>query len=206
MSEITITRDETKLASILEAAITVFAKHGVRGTDVQEIADAAGVGKGTVYRYFGSKQDLFWASHLEVMRRVEQSVDDAIIPGSSALETLRDMSMGYARLFRDDPRYIDMLAQQHAEFRFTEPESHRERHDRLMDRCVRIIQRGIESGEIRAVDPVTTVNALGGLVYGNILHGFYNYENVNQDNPNAILESVELALDLFLEGLKNLRE
>ena len=116
MPEITISRDETKLASILEAAITVFAKHGIRGADVQEIANAAGVGKGTVYRYFGSKQDLFWATNLEVMRRVEQCMDAAILPGASAIRTLRDMSMGYARLFRDDPRYLDMFAQQHAEF------------------------------------------------------------------------------------------
>ena len=205
MPELTASRDETKLASILEAAITAFAKHGIRGADVQEIADAAGVGKGTVYRYFGNKQDLFWETNLEVMRRVEEAMDDAIVPGSTAIETLRAMSMGYARLFSDDPRYLDMFAQQHAEFRFTEPEAHQRRHEELMDRCVRVVEQGIDAGEIRPVDALKVVNALGGLVYGNILHGFYCYEKANQDNRGAILESVELALDLFLEGLGNVR-
>ena len=75
-----------------------------------------------------------------------------------------------------------------------------------MDRCVRVVQRGIDSGEIRPIDPLKTVNALGGLVYGNILHGFYCYENMNREDPEAILELVELALDLFLQGLKNASE
>ncbi len=202
MPETTLVRDETKLAAILDAALSVFAEHGLRGADVQEIADAAGVGKGTVYRYFGNKQDLFWATTLEVIRRIECRVREAIVPGGSAIETLRKMSVGYARLFHDDRRYLELFAQQHAEFRFTEPDSHKARHEELMRCCVEVVEEGIDSGQLRRVDPVKTVNALGGLVYGNILHGFYCYENTNQHGREDILRTVELALDLFLEGLR----
>lgn len=45
--------------SILEAARQVFGNHGFYRTKIQDIADAAGIGKGTVYEYFASKQDLF---------------------------------------------------------------------------------------------------------------------------------------------------
>lgn len=205
MPDTTAVRDEVKTTAILEAALTAFAQHGLRGADVQEIADAAGVGKGTVYRYFGNKQDLFWATTLEVMRRIEDRVREAIVHGDGAIETLRKMSMGYARLFSEDRRYLELFAQQHAEFRFTEPDSHKARHDELTQRCVEVVEEGILSGEIRRVHPVKTVNALGGLVYGNVLHGFYCYENTNQDDRQGILDTVELALDLFLEGLRNPR-
>ena len=45
--------------NILEAARQVFGDHGFYQTKIQDIADEAGIGKGTVYEYFESKQDLF---------------------------------------------------------------------------------------------------------------------------------------------------
>ena len=48
--------DPDKRLAILEQAIHTFAEQGFRDADVQLIADRAGVGKGTVYRYFGNKK------------------------------------------------------------------------------------------------------------------------------------------------------
>ena len=48
-----------KMEQILKAAIKVFACKGFHHARVEEIANEAGVGKGTVYEYFKSKQDLF---------------------------------------------------------------------------------------------------------------------------------------------------
>jgi len=48
-----------KMEQILEAAIKVFACKGFHNAKIEEIANEAGIGKGTIYEYFGSKQDLF---------------------------------------------------------------------------------------------------------------------------------------------------
>jgi TetR/AcrR family transcriptional regulator len=55
------TRAELMRERILEAAEVVFAKHGLNGTRVREIADAAGVNIATLYIYFPGKQDLYEA-------------------------------------------------------------------------------------------------------------------------------------------------
>lgn len=47
-----------KRRQILDAALGMFAAKGFHGTAVPEVADAAGVGAGTLYRYFASKEDL----------------------------------------------------------------------------------------------------------------------------------------------------
>ena len=47
---------------ILEAAATLFAECGYSDADTQTLADRLGVGKGTIYRYFPSKQELFLAA------------------------------------------------------------------------------------------------------------------------------------------------
>ncbi|OIJ65298.1 TetR/AcrR family transcriptional regulator [Streptomyces mangrovisoli] len=51
-----------KRAAILTAAVTVFVREGFAAASVDEIAAQAGVGKQTVYNYFGDKQQLFLAA------------------------------------------------------------------------------------------------------------------------------------------------
>src|SRR3954462_695441 len=63
---------------ILEKATAVFAKHGYPNTDVQFIADPLRISKGTVYRYFPSKEQLFLAAVERGVRRLDQIMHDVI--------------------------------------------------------------------------------------------------------------------------------
>ena len=53
--------DPNKKQHIINTAAQIFAQRGYAGTRILEIAEAAGIGKGTVYEYFRSKDDLFFA-------------------------------------------------------------------------------------------------------------------------------------------------
>ena len=50
---------KAKKEEILKAAIKVFAQKGVTNTKMVDIAETAGIGKGTIYEYFESKDDIF---------------------------------------------------------------------------------------------------------------------------------------------------
>jgi len=50
---------EKKRRDIIEAAVAVFSRMGYRRAKIKDVADEAGMGKGTVYEYFKSKQELF---------------------------------------------------------------------------------------------------------------------------------------------------
>lgn len=52
-------RPDDRPQEVLDAAVRVFAQRGYRGTRLEEVAEAAGVTKGTIYYYFRSKEDLF---------------------------------------------------------------------------------------------------------------------------------------------------
>lgn len=52
------TSDPNKLNAILDAALDLFVEQGFHGTTVPSIADKAGVGAGTIYRYFENKEAL----------------------------------------------------------------------------------------------------------------------------------------------------
>lgn len=50
-------------ARLLEAAYRLFSKQGFFRTNVAQLARAAGIGKGTFYIFFNSKEELLWALH-----------------------------------------------------------------------------------------------------------------------------------------------
>src|SRR5262245_66690233 len=74
---------EFRTSGILEAARAVFAKKGFHDTTVDEIAEAAGVAKGTVYLYYRSKQDIYFealrfgfASLIKALEREMEETED----------------------------------------------------------------------------------------------------------------------------------
>lgn len=52
---------DLKRQEILKAAAAVFAKQGFQKTLMEDVAGQAGIGKGTIYRYFSSKEDLYFS-------------------------------------------------------------------------------------------------------------------------------------------------
>ena len=58
---------------ILTTARDLFRRHGIRGIGVDTIAEAAGTNKMTLYRHFGSKDDLICACLQTVARESEES-------------------------------------------------------------------------------------------------------------------------------------
>lgn len=79
---------EAKALAILKAAVKVFSRHGPAGARVEEIAREAGVGKGTIYEYFSSKDDLFERMILFAVDTQLDVVSRALAEGASLRESL----------------------------------------------------------------------------------------------------------------------
>ena len=69
-------RPEERPAQILEAALAVFGEKGVAGARLEDIADRAGISKGTVYLYFENKHELFAEVLREWSREVLEQVHE----------------------------------------------------------------------------------------------------------------------------------
>jgi AcrR family transcriptional regulator len=68
-------------AAVLEAAARLFAEHGVAAVSMDQVAAAAGVGKGTIFRRFGDKSGLAVA----LLDAREQELQEAILSGPPPL-------------------------------------------------------------------------------------------------------------------------
>jgi len=90
---IQLSRKEEKRALIIEAAAKVFARRGFAGTLMAEIAIEAGIGKGTLYEYFDSKENLFFAVFEWFIQATEAEAKVSISAlGGSASERLDALS------------------------------------------------------------------------------------------------------------------
>lgn len=89
---------QARRIQIYEAAINLFAKQGVTSTTIQDIANQAGIGKGTVYEYFTSKDELLSDIFRFIMEDAQDSIEKAWKKEDNALDRLVvffDSLLGY---------------------------------------------------------------------------------------------------------------
>ncbi|MDK1475706.1 TetR/AcrR family transcriptional regulator [Streptomyces sp. 549] len=75
---------------LLAAATRLFADRGFDRTSVQDIVEAAGVTKGALYHYFGSKDDLLHEIYSRLLRLQQERLDASADADAPVEERLRD--------------------------------------------------------------------------------------------------------------------
>lgn len=65
----------TSRAEVARVALDLFARNGFEETTLEEVADAVGVGRRTLFRYFPSKNDLVWGDFDWVLERLQSHLD-----------------------------------------------------------------------------------------------------------------------------------
>jgi len=81
---------------ILGSAIRVFARKGFSRTTISDIATAAEMGKGTIYEYFGTKEEIIHHSFEFFMRHLEMDFEAVLISKMPAVSKLRTIFDGFA--------------------------------------------------------------------------------------------------------------
>ncbi len=76
---------------IIAAAMQEFSKHGFSKTSIQNIANTAGLGKGTVYEYFTSKDELFNMCFISYLNSMMGDVEQQINPDVHPIQTLKQI-------------------------------------------------------------------------------------------------------------------
>ncbi len=118
--EFTVTQHSAPRTRVLDAALDLFAEHGVSGTSLQMIADAVGITKAAVYHQFRTKDDIVLAVTERELGRLVPALEDAEArtDGPQARDALLvgviDMAVRDRRLVRIlqfDPVVVRLLAE-----------------------------------------------------------------------------------------------
>jgi AcrR family transcriptional regulator len=148
-------RKEARPGEIIDAALDLFVERGFKGTRLTEVAERAGVTKGTVYLYFDSKEALFKTMIRErLVPLVDRAEEQAGSFTGTTAELLRDMS----RFWQDSIMNTQLsgipklIIAESGNF----PELARFYYEHIVRRSTRlvtrIVERGIERGEFHDCD------------------------------------------------------
>jgi AcrR family transcriptional regulator len=166
---------------ILEAAAAVFAERGFRGTRMADVAARAGIGKGTVYEYFRSKEALFVRLfHWFTSQAFESMVDAAAEPGGSALALLKrscDSLLESCREIQDlYPLTMEFWsASASPEFREELGREFRELYARFRAAIADLLRTGVAQGEVNPeVQPEAIAGVLVGALDGIFLQAWFS--------------------------------
>lgn len=193
-------RKEARPAEIIAAALKLFSERGFAATRLEDVAEAAGVSKATIYLYFESKEDLFKAIIREIATPRLDAIE-ALVEGfdGRAVDLVRGLAER-ARAIAGSPdvrAVIKLVVSEAGNFPDVAAFYRDEMVLRGLRNIARIIERGIASGEFRRCDPVATgqsiilpiiMNALAREVFG----------ETPELDPERFLPS---HLDFVLHGL-----
>lgn len=159
---------------ILVCAAREFAQRGYPGTDMQAVADAAGVAKGTLYLYFASKEELFLAAVDQGMRCLRAYVDAAVEGLQDPLQVIERAIFAYLRFFKEHPEQVELLILERAEFRDRKQSTYFEHRDVGKARWHALLQDLIRSGRIRAIPLARIDDVVSDLVYGTMFTNHFS--------------------------------
>ena len=191
-----------KKDQIIEAAAQVFAQKGYAGAVVADIAIQANIGKGTVYEYFNSKEDLFFAVFEWFQKKTEKAATVGIssLGGGAAdrLRVLNDSLMGLWDEIKD--AFVLVMefwaASSSTQMRRRFKGAFKQIYDDYRGIVSSLIQDGINSGEFRSdVNPKSVAAALVGTWDALFLQGWFD----NSFDPAATAKDF---LDTVLRGLE----
>ena len=200
-------REEKKAESrrrILDSAREVFFRDGFMQANLDEVAEKAGVAKGTLYRYFESKAELYvavlalnGAIFLEKMRAT-------VGPPLSAADQLRETSRFYFRHYVDNRDYFQIFWAIENQAVIGElPPGVVDEVSSLWEQCVgvvaEIIERGVGEGSFAACDSWEMANLLWTLVNGLIQS---ETSSTRRQLRRAPLEKAfDDAIEIVLKGM-----
>lgn len=153
---------------ILDAAARLFGRVGYPGTDMQVLADEIGVGKGTIYRYFPSKEELFLAAVDRGMQRLREQVNVDAAKSTDPLEQVERAIRSYLAFFDANPEIVELLIQERAEFKDRKKPTYFEHRDANVGRWLDLFRGLIASGRMRDARPEEFTETISDLLYGTI--------------------------------------
>jgi len=153
---------------ILKAAKREFARRGLAGARVDEIADRAAINKRMIYHYFGSKKKLFQcvleAAYVDI-RSAEQNLQLDELPPRDALERLVRFTWDY---YLKNPEFITLVNSEnlHKAVHLKRSEVIHVVSRRFVEMVDALLKRGVKEGVFRSgIDPVQLNITIAGIAY-----------------------------------------
>lgn len=194
---------EFRIQSIQDAAMRVIAHKGIAGATMQDIAEEAGVAKGTIYLYFRDRDDLVEKTFETAITQLHGLIDKAWAGGNAFEEKLRATIAAKFEFFRENREFFRL----YASLRIPEGDLRDERREHRhrghcqeqyrarIDLMGQALAEAMERGEVRRMNPkrlaLFIIEATNSVVIERIM------ENESPPEP----EDIDLVTSVIFDGI-----
>ena len=158
---------------ILGAARRAFAENPFHEVLVDDVAREAGVGKGTIYRYFPDKESLYFAGIFDGIAGLQQRIRSSITAEGDIETRIRALVEAYISFFRQNRFFFRLMNIEDSKVGGEGRPNRRrwgEERARLIDAVVEVLEQGREGGALQIQHPRTDAQILLGMVRALLRH------------------------------------
>ncbi len=156
-------RWQARRREIVDTSARVFARRGYHATGITELCTENDLGKGALYHYIGSKEELLAAIHDRVMDEVMVGAERVAAAGGSPSTQLAQLGEELLDVIHRHPHHVWVFLHEFPALTGERAERFRGRRREYEERVEDVLQAGVAAGEFRDVDPWLTARAWLGM-------------------------------------------
>lgn len=185
---------------ILEAAVAVFAAKGFHEAGMQEIAQQAQFGVGTLYRLFpGGKDEIYLALKQRVVEAFERELQESLAGVTEAVAQLRGYIRASAGVYASHPREMSLYLRETAGAGFDLslglPPDLAARYQACSAWALKALEQGMALGRLRPLEPQAALVFLRAVINGFLMRWLQAPQAASLEQTVALVEEV------FLHGV-----
>jgi len=187
---------------ILLAAQKVFAAKGFFPTTMSDIAREAEFGTGTLYKYFKSKEELYFTLIDGKVQEINYLVKAELSQKTSAVERIKKVLGLEFEFFERNRDFFMIYTSERSRFEWAvKDELGKGLHEKMVayiSLLAEVMRQGIEEGEFRHLDPMDLAHALVGVVNSFIFEWMISRESY------PLISKLDTVLEIFLGGAQQM--
>lgn len=191
---------ELRENQIKEAALKLFSEKGFYGTTITQIAEAAGLGKGTIYWYWKSKEELAFSLVEDMLSAFLELIEAAREEEGGFEERFAKLLKGVAELYVVEKEHCRLLWKFRADRHYIFDPDYTTKvtayYLRMREAIADLIRQGVESGELREIDPQLAAFVLLGITEGLEIEWLENEDDFDLE------KGLEMVFTNLFQGFK----
>ncbi|NQS88405.1 TetR/AcrR family transcriptional regulator [Patescibacteria group bacterium] len=194
-------KQTTHNSQIMEAAESIFAEKGFYLTTVEEIAQKADLGKGTIYLHFENKRGLFLSIIERKLDILLKKIEEGIKEGDSPAEKIRLATEIHFKFLEKNRNFFKIIHIFSNQFKKGMGEELFKKvvvkNSRYLEILQTLIERATKKKEIKSLNSKKLAVILVGIVHSLTVYW------ISQNEKDSLSMDHSLAWEIFWQGAKN---
>ncbi|MEH7180613.1 TetR/AcrR family transcriptional regulator [Neobacillus vireti] len=178
--------DRKKL--IIEAAAKSFSLYGYKATTMDQVAKLANVGKGTIYTFFKTKEELFDEIIHSLIAEIRVVVEGAMDDTASILENVNNVLVSIHEFRESHQLTIKLIQEERDMGTQTVVEAMQRVEQSIIQYMKAIIQKAIDKGEIKSCDPEVTAFVMLKMYFSLVVDWQRNHPPLDKEEISKLFE------------------